>query len=116
MNFYRAFASIVSNLVVKAFHKVKLMMLDICMSRSWRNGRYASNWSFASKSINPVVGDNQGLIFGDTTLFLNQLLVIVFCFRLALHTLCCFIVNKLPQVSEEEKNLGLTFFAARRVL
>jgi Amt family ammonium transporter len=39
---------------------------------------------FASKSVNSVVGDNQGLIFGDTTLFLNQLtalvIVSVFCF------------------------------------
>jgi hypothetical protein len=32
---------------------------------------------FASKSVNSVVGDNEGLIFGDTTLFLNQLTALV---------------------------------------
>jgi Amt family ammonium transporter len=28
---------------------------------------------FASKSVNSVVGDNEGLIFGDTTLFFKPI-------------------------------------------
>jgi Amt family ammonium transporter len=66
---------------------------------------------FASKSVNSVVGDNQGLIFGDTTLFLNQLtaLVIVRCFAFFFSFYFLFFVNKITplRVSEEKEELGL---------
>jgi hypothetical protein len=61
------------------------MMLDVRLSRCRRNGWNVFNWSFV-KSINPAVGDNQGSPFGDATLFINQLTVLVvvstFAFRI----------------------------------
>jgi Amt family ammonium transporter len=66
---------------------------------------------FASKSINPIVGNNQGLIFGDLTLFLIQLkaLVIVSAFAFTASYALFFIVNKITplRVSDEKEELGL---------
>jgi ammonium transporter, Amt family len=66
---------------------------------------------FASKAINPIVGDNQGLIFGDPTLFLIQLkaLVIVSIFAFIVAYILFLIVNKITplRVTEEKEELGL---------
>jgi Amt family ammonium transporter len=66
---------------------------------------------FASKSVNPIVGNNQGLIFGDPTLFLIQLkaLVIVSAFAFTASYALFFIVNKITplRVSDEKEELGL---------
>jgi hypothetical protein len=56
-----------------------------------------------------VVGDNQRTYFGDTTLFLNQRLLLCICFRLALHTLCCFHCKQITASKRRRKELGLTF-------
>jgi Amt family ammonium transporter len=66
---------------------------------------------FASKSVNAIVGDNQGLIYGDATLFLIQLkaLVLVSIFAFAVSYALFFIVNKITplRVSKEKEELGL---------
>jgi Amt family ammonium transporter len=66
---------------------------------------------FASKSVNPIVGNNQGLIFGDPTLFLIQLkaLLIVSAFAFTASYALFFIVNKITplRVSDEKEELGL---------
>ena len=66
---------------------------------------------FASNTVNSVVGDNQGLIFGDATLFLTQLkaLVLVSIFAFLGSYALFFIVNKITplRVSEEKEELGL---------
>jgi Amt family ammonium transporter len=111
--FIGAFASIVSNLVVRAFHKGKIDdALDVfaCHGVGGMVGMLLTG-VFASKSINSVVGDNQGLIFGDATLFLNQLtaLIIVSVFAFTASYALFFIVNKITplRVSEEKEELGL---------
>jgi Amt family ammonium transporter len=71
MPFYWYFASIVSNLVVSKFPKGKIDdALDVfaCHGVGGMVGMLLTG-VFASKSVNSVVGDNQGLIFGDTTYF-----------------------------------------------
>jgi Amt family ammonium transporter len=76
MPFYWYFASIVSNLVV-SISKGKIDdALDVfaCHGVGGMVGMLLTG-VFASKSVNSVVGDNQGLIFG--TLFLNQLTALV---------------------------------------
>ncbi len=66
---------------------------------------------FASKSVNSIVGDNQGLIYGDATLFLIQLkaLVLASIFAFAASYALFFIVNKITplRVSEDKEELGL---------
>jgi Amt family ammonium transporter len=66
---------------------------------------------FASNAVNPIVGDNQGLIFGDTTLFLTQLkaLVLVSIFAFSASYALFFVVNKITplRVSEDKEELGL---------
>lgn len=111
--FIGIFASIVSNLVVSKFPKGKIDdALDVfaCHGVGGMVGMLLTG-VFASKSVNSVVGDNQGLIFGDTTLFLNQLtaLVIVSVFAFSASYFLFFIVNKITplRVSEEKEELGL---------
>ncbi|CAH0336191.1 Ammonia channel [Flavobacterium sp. CECT 9288] len=111
--FIGAIASIISNLVVRAFHKGKIDdALDVfaCHGVGGMVGMLLTG-VFASKSINSVVGDNQGLIFGDTTLFLNQFkaLVVVSIFAFTASYVLFFIVNKITplRVSEEKEELGL---------
>ena len=111
--FIGAIASIISNLVVRAFHNGKIDdALDVfaCHGVGGMVGMLLTG-VFASKTINSVVGDNQGLIFGDTILFLNQLkaLVVVSVFAFTASYVLFFIVNKITplRVSEEKEELGL---------
>jgi Amt family ammonium transporter len=111
--FIGVFASLVSNLVVRAFHKGKIDdALDVfaCHGVGGMVGMLLTG-VFASKAVNSVVGDNQGLIFGETTLFINQLsaLVGVSIFAFAGSYVLFFIVNKITplRVSEEKEELGL---------
>ena len=106
-------ASIVSNLVVSNFPKGKIDdALDVfaCHGVGGMVGMLLTG-VFASKSVNAIVGDNQGLIYGDTTLFLIQLkaLVLVSIFAFTVSYALFFIVNKITplRVSEEKEELGL---------
>ena len=106
-------ASIVSNLVVSNFPKGKIDdALDVfaCHGVGGMVGMLLTG-VFASKSVNAIVGDNQGLIYGDPTLFLIQLkaLVIVSIFAFCGSYALFFIVNKITtlRVSEEKEELGL---------
>lgn len=106
-------ASIVSNLVVSKFPKGKIDdALDVfaCHGVGGMVGMLLTG-VFASKSVNSIVGDNQGLIFGDATLFLTQLkaLVIVSIFAFTASYVLFFIVNKITplRVTEEREELGL---------
>lgn len=111
--FIGAFAAIVSNLVVSKFPKGKIDdALDVfaCHGVGGMVGMLLTG-VFASKAINPVVGDNQGLIFGTPTLFINQLiaLVIVSIFAFVGSYILFFVVNKITplRVTEEKEELGL---------
>jgi Amt family ammonium transporter len=111
--FIGVFASLVSNLVVRAFHNGKIDdALDVfaCHGVGGMVGMLLTG-VFASKTVNSAVGDNQGLIFGETTLFLNQLtaLVGVSIFAFCASYILFFIVNKITplRVSEEKEELGL---------
>jgi Amt family ammonium transporter len=106
-------ASIISNLMVMKFPKGKIDdALDVfaCHGVGGMVGMLLTG-VFASKAINPIVGDNQGLIFGDATLFLIQLkaLVIVSIFAFSASYALFFIVNKITplRVSEDKEELGL---------
>ncbi|WP_281225850.1 ammonium transporter [Flavobacterium aquiphilum] len=106
-------ASIVSNLAVSKFPKGKIDdALDVfaCHGIGGMVGMLLTG-VFASKAINPIVGDNQGLIFGDATLFLIQLkaLVLVSIFAFTVSYVLFFIVNKITplRVTEEREELGL---------
>ena len=106
-------ASIVSNLVVSNFPKGKIDdALDVfaCHGVGGMVGMLLTG-VFASKSVNAIVGDNQGLIYGDTTLFFTQLkaLVLVSIFAFVVSYTLFFIVNKITplRVSEEKEELGL---------
>jgi Amt family ammonium transporter len=106
-------ASVVSNLVVSKFPKGKIDdALDVfaCHGVGGMVGMLLTG-VFASKSVNAIVGDNQGLIYGDATLFLIQLkaLVIVSIFAFCASYALFFIVNKITplRVSEEKEELGL---------
>jgi Amt family ammonium transporter len=106
-------ASIVSNLVVSNFPKGKIDdALDVfaCHGVGGMVGMLLTG-VFASKSVNAIVGDNQGLIYGDPTLFLIQLkaLVLVSIFAFTVSYALFFIVNKITplRVSEEKEELGL---------
>jgi Amt family ammonium transporter len=111
--FIGVFASLVSNLVVRAFHKGKIDdALDVfaCHGVGGMVGMLLTG-VFASNTVNSAVGDNQGLIFGETTLFINQLtaLVGVSIFAFCASYVLFFIVNKITplRVSEEKEELGL---------
>ena len=106
-------ASIVSNLVVSNFPKGKIDdALDVfaCHGVGGMVGMLLTG-VFASKSVNAIVGDNQGLIYGDTTLFFTQLkaMVLVSIFAFVVSYTLFFIVNKITplRVSEEKEELGL---------
>lgn len=110
--FIGVFSSIVSNIMVSKFHKGKIDdALDVfaCHGVGGMTGMLLTG-VFASKAINPAVTD-QGLIFGETTLFINQLtaLVIVSVFAFAMSYFLFFIVNKITplRVSEDREELGL---------
>ena len=111
--FIGAFAAIVSNLVVSKFPKGKIDdALDVfaCHGVGGMVGMLLTG-VFASKAINPVVGDNQGLIFGTPTLFINQLIALVgvSIFAFVASYVLFFIVNKITplRVTEEKEELGL---------
>jgi Amt family ammonium transporter len=106
-------ASVISNLVVSKFPKGKIDdALDVfaCHGVGGMVGMLLTG-VFASKSVNPIVGDNQGLIFGDATLFLIQLkaLVLVSIFAFVGSYILFFVVNKITplRVTEEKEELGL---------
>ncbi|HEY4618156.1 MAG TPA: ammonium transporter [Flavobacterium sp.] len=110
--FIGVFSSIVSNIMVSKFHKGKIDdALDVfaCHGVGGMTGMLLTG-VFASKAINPAVTD-QGLIFGETTLFLHQLiaLVIVSVFAFTMSYFLFFIVNKITplRVSEDREELGL---------
>jgi ammonium transporter, Amt family len=105
-------ASVISNLMVSKFPKGRVDdALDVfsCHGVGGMTGTVLTG-VFASKAINPAVVD-QGLIFGETTLFLNQILalIIVSVFAFAMSYFLFFIVNKITplRVSEEKEELGL---------
>jgi ammonium transporter, Amt family len=105
-------ASLVSNLIVLKFPKGKIDdALDVfaCHGVGGMTGMLLTG-VFASKSINSLVVD-QGLIFGETKLFINQLtaLVIVSIFAFTAAYALFFIVNKITplRVSEDKEELGL---------
>ena len=111
--FIGLFAAIVSNLVVSKFPKGKIDdALDVfaCHGVGGMVGMLLTG-VFASKAINPAVGDNQGLIFGTPTLFINQLtaLVVVSIFAFVGSYILFFVVNKITplRVTEEKEELGL---------
>ena len=111
--FIGVFASIVSNIMVRCFHKSKIDdALDVfaCHGVGGMVGMLLTG-VFASNTINPAVGENQGLIFGDATLFLTQLiaLIIVSIFAFSASYFLFYIVNKITplRVSEEKEFLGL---------
>jgi Amt family ammonium transporter len=106
-------AAVISNLVVSKFPKGKIDdALDVfaCHGVGGMVGMLLTG-VFASKSVNSIVGDNQGLIFGDATLFLIQLkaLVLVSIFAFCASYALFFIVNKITplRVTEEKEELGL---------
>ncbi|MDZ4148408.1 MAG: ammonium transporter [Flavobacteriaceae bacterium] len=105
-------ASIISNLMVSNFPKSKIDdALDVfaCHGVGGMTGMLLTG-VFASSAINPAVTD-QGLIFGETTLFVHQLiaLVIVSAFAFSASYFLFFIVNKITplRVSEDKEELGL---------
>jgi Amt family ammonium transporter len=111
--FIGAFAAIVSNLVVSKFPKGKIDdALDVfaCHGVGGMVGMLLTG-VFASKTINPIVGDNQGLIFGSPTLFINQLIamIAVSIFAFTASYILFFVVNKITplRVTEEKEELGL---------
>jgi ammonium transporter, Amt family len=105
-------ASVVSNLVVMKFPKGKIDdALDVfaCHGVGGMTGMLLTG-VFASKAVNSAVAD-QGLFFGETKLFLNQLFAMV-CVSLFAFTVAYalfFIVNKITplRVSEDKEELGL---------
>lgn len=106
-------AAVISNLVVSKFPKGKIDdALDVfaCHGVGGMVGMLLTG-VFASNTVNSVVGENQGLIFGDATLFLTQLkaLVLVSVFAFVASYILFFIVNKITplRVTEEKEELGL---------
>ncbi|KIQ16418.1 MULTISPECIES: ammonium transporter [Flavobacterium] len=106
-------AAVISNLVVSKFPKGKIDdALDVfaCHGVGGMVGMLLTG-VFASNTVNSVVGDNQGLIFGDATLFLTQLkaLVLVSVFAFVGSYILFFVVNKITplRVTEEKEELGL---------
>ena len=105
-------SSIVSNYVVLKFPKGKIDdALDVfgCHGVGGMTGMLLTG-VFASKAVNPAVVD-QGLIFGETTLFMHQFtaLICVSIFAFTASYALFFIVNKITplRVSEEKEELGL---------
>lgn len=105
-------SSIVSNFAVSKFPKGKIDdALDVfaCHGVGGMTGMVLTG-VFASKAINPAVVD-QGLIFGETKLFINQIsaLIIVSVFAFTASYALFFITNKISRlrVSEDKEELGL---------
>lgn len=105
-------ASLVSNYVVSKFPKGKIDdALDVfaCHGVGGMTGMLLTG-VFASSAVNSAVVD-QGLIFGETTLFTNQLLamIVVSIFAFSASYFLFFIVNKITplRVCEEKEILGL---------
>ena len=105
-------SSIVSNLAVSKFPKGKIDdALDVfaCHGVGGMTGMILTG-VFASNAINPAVVD-QGLLFGETKLFLNQItaLIIVSIFAFTASYAIFFITNKITRlrVSEDKEELGL---------
>lgn len=105
-------SSIISNFAVSRFPKGKIDdALDVfaCHGVGGMTGMLLTG-VFASKAINPAV-INQGLLFGETKLFLNQMtaLMVVSVFAFTASYALFFIVNKISplRVSEAKEELGL---------
>ena len=105
-------SSMVSNYVVLKFPKGKIDdALDVfgCHGVGGMTGMLLTG-VFASSLVNPAVVD-QGLIFGETTLFVHQFtaLICVSIFAFTASYALFFIVNKITplRVSEEKEALGL---------
>ena len=105
-------ASIVSNIAVSIFPKGKIDdALDVfaCHGVGGMTGMILTG-VFASKAINPAVV-NQGLLFGETELFINQLIALFYVsiFAFFASYALFYIVNKISplRVSEEKEALGL---------
>ncbi|WP_348797127.1 ammonium transporter [Flavobacterium adhaerens] len=105
-------AAIISNLVVSKFPKGKIDdALDVfaCHGVGGMVGMLLTG-VFASKSVNGAV-TNEGLIYGDPTLFLTQFkaLILVSIFAFVASYVLFFIVNKITplRVTEEKEELGL---------
>lgn len=105
-------SSIISNIVVLKFPKGKIDdALDVfgCHGVGGMTGMLLTG-VFASKAVNPALTE-QGLIFGETNLFLNQVtaLIGVSIFAFFASYLLFYIVNKITplRVSEEKEELGL---------
>lgn len=105
-------SSIISNYVVIKFPKGKIDdALDVfgCHGVGGMTGMLLTG-VFASKAVNSAVVD-QGLIFGETTLFVHQFtaLICVSIFAFTASYALFFIVNKITplRVSEEKEELGL---------
>jgi Amt family ammonium transporter len=105
-------ASLVSNFVVSNFPKGKIDdALDVfaCHGVGGMVGMLLTG-VFASKTVNSALTD-QGLIFGETTLFFHQLiaLIAVSIFAFSMSYFLFFIVNKITplRVSDEREELGL---------
>lgn len=110
--FIGTLASMISNVVVRKFPKGKIDdALDVfaCHGVGGMTGMVLTG-VFASENVNPAVTD-QGLLFGETTLFLHQLLalVCVSAFAFTMSYILFFFVNTLTplRVSEEKEELGL---------
>lgn len=104
--------SIVSNVMVSKFPKGKIDdALDVfaCHGVGGMVGMVLTG-VFASSDINPAVID-QGLAFGETKLFINQVIALigVSLFAFAMSYFLFYIVNKITplRVSEEKEQLGL---------
>ncbi|WP_395061476.1 ammonium transporter [Flavobacterium sp.] len=110
--FIGLFSSIVSNLVVSKFPKGKIDdALDVfaCHGVGGMTGMLLTG-VFASKASNSALVD-QGLVFGETTLFFNQVIALVgvSVFAFTVSYFLFFIVNKITplRVSEDKEELGL---------
>jgi Amt family ammonium transporter len=102
----------VSNYVVSKFPKGKIDdALDVfgCHGVGGMMGMVLTG-VFASKTVNPLV-TNQGLIFGETTLFINQMvaLICVSIFAFVASYFLFYLVNKITplRVTEAKEVLGL---------
>lgn len=110
--FIGVISSIISNFVVQKFSKEKIDdALDVfgCHGVGGMTGMLLTG-VFASKSVNAAVTD-QGLIFGETTLFMHQLVALLCVSAFAFTASYClfYIVNKITplRVTEEKEELGL---------
>ncbi|MFL9829677.1 ammonium transporter [Flavobacterium sp. ARAG 55.4] len=110
--FIGLFSSVVSNFMVSKFPKGKIDdALDVfaCHGVGGMVGMLLTG-VFASKAINPAVTD-QGLIFGESTLFINQFtaLIMVSVFAFVGSYFLFFVVNKITplRVTEDKEELGL---------